>query len=175
MEKEVLITHIQQWKDIRQIASDLGTSFTNVRYWLRKYGLRTKRGPHGKLPEGESNPIVKPHSCIYCGEVDPNKFYGRKLKVCGRCHNDYCITRGHEKKIQIITHLGGGCSICGFDLFKTALDVHHIDPSKKDPNFAGWRGWSWERVEQELQDCVLLCKNCHAGVHEGKLSLQGVA
>ena len=174
MEKEVLILHLQQWKSVRQIAVDQNTSFTNVGYWLKKYGLRTKRGPHGRLSV-ESDSSTRPYSCIYCGEVDPAKFYGHKRKVCGKCHNEYCITRGGEKKTQILTHLGGACSICGFDTFKTALDVHHIDPRRKDPNFSGWRGWSWERIKEELQNCVLLCKNCHAGVHEGELTLQGIA
>lgn len=174
MEKEVLILHLQQWKSVRQIAIDLNTSFTNVRYWLNKYELHTKRGPYGKLPN-DPNPNGKPRKCIYCGEDDLTKFYGHKLKVCGRCHNNYCITKGQEKKGKVIAYLGGNCRICGFDVFKSALDMHHLDPSKKDPNFSGWRGWSWQRIEQELQNCVLLCRNCHAGVHEGKLSLQGIA
>jgi hypothetical protein len=171
MEKEVLILQLQQWKSVRQIAVDQHTSFTNVRYWLKKYGLRTKRGPHGKLSV-DFDPSLKPHSCIYCKESDPTKFYGNKRKVCGKCHNGYCITKGQEKKARVIAHLGGSCSVCRFDVFITALDIHHLDSNKKDPNFSGWRGWSWERIERELEGCVLLCRNCHAGVHGGRLIIR---
>ena len=36
-----------------------------------------------------------PHKCA-CGEIDPNKFYGRKRKVCGKCHNQYTIKVGKQ-------------------------------------------------------------------------------
>lgn len=73
-------------------------------------------------------------------------------------------------RVQVIQHLGGACLRCGFDAFASALDVHHPDPSIKDPGFQAMRYWKWERVAKEIKSCVLLCKNCHAGVHAGDLN-----
>jgi hypothetical protein len=56
-----------------------------------------------------------------------------------------------------------------------ALDIHHVDPKKKDPDFKRMRGWAWDRIKNELDKCMLLCKNCHAAHHAGLNVFQGVA
>jgi hypothetical protein len=52
------------------------------------------------------------------------------------------------------------------------LDVHHVSPEHKDPNFASSRGWSKAKLIEEMKHCVLLCKCCHAAVHHGDLVLR---
>lgn len=108
-----------------------------------------------------------------CGQTDPTKFYGRKTGYCGECHNRYTISRGMKKREFAIAHLGGKCSNleCGFFKYKSALDIHHLDPARKDPNFQNFRGWSEERIVRELTNCVLLCKICHTAYHSGELHL----
>ena len=49
-----------------------------------------------------------------------------------------------------------------------------MDSEKKDPRFSNCRYWSWDRLKEELKECVLLCSCCHNGVHSGDLDL-GVA
>lgn len=71
----------------------------------------------------------------------------------------------------MIKYLGGSCIKCGFNEFDAALDVHHVDPIEKDPSSRSMRGWSKKRIIEELSKCVLLCKNCHAGVHAEKIFL----
>jgi len=39
MDKEILIQKIDQNLSTWQIAEDLGTTQTNIRYWLKKYKL----------------------------------------------------------------------------------------------------------------------------------------
>lgn len=148
---------VSQGLSIREIASETSSSYTNVRYWLRRHKLKTK-----KLIE---------YKCA-CGEVDPKKFYGHKRHVCGKCQNAYVIRKGKETRDRIIAHLGGECKHCGYNTCSEALDVHHTNPKKKDPNFGSIRGWSWKRIEKELQDCVLLCKNHHTEHHAGILILE---
>lgn len=106
-----------------------------------------------------------------CGETDPSKFYGWKVRVCGACHNQYTLNRGRETRNRILAHLGGKCAVCGFDKYPCSLEVHHLDPAIKDKTFAGMRGWAWQRVLKELKGCILLCRNCHAAVHCGYVSL----
>jgi 5-methylcytosine-specific restriction endonuclease McrA len=77
------------------------------------------------------------------------------------------LNLGNEKRKYAIDQLGGKCSVCGYSKYIGAIDIHHIDPSKKDDKFCGLRGWSKERILKEIQNCVALCKNCHAEAHNG--------
>lgn len=112
----------------------------------------------------EAQPL---HRCAKCGETDANKFYGHKRIWCGACHNKYTTDQGRSKRERIVEYLGGYCRHCGYKTYSCSLDVHHFDPSKKDPSFASIRDWAWERIERELRHCCLPCKNCHAAVHAG--------
>ena len=115
------------------------------------------------------------HKCGHCGETDPTKFYGHKKSVCGSCHNKYTLEQGKRKREIIIEHMGGKCIACGFDKYKSALQVHHLDPTKKDKNFSSIRGWREQRILDEIKGCVLLCACCHAAVHSGELTIPNVA
>lgn len=51
------------------------------------------------------------------------------------------------------------------------MDFHHRDPSQKDFAIGETRQGkkivrSWDALIPELDKCDLLCKNCHAEVHE---------
>jgi len=153
---------------IRQIALQQGCSFTNVRYWLRKFNLRVKRGARGKLPKN----MITPRKCYICGETDTHKFYGNKRHICGKCHNEYVARKGREQAIKIRNLLGGKCIICGYSKYQTALDIHHIKPKIKDISFRSIKHWKWTHVLKELKQCVLLCKCCHTALHTNELSIE---
>lgn len=112
--------------------------------------------------------------CCLCGETDEAKFYGNKRRICGTCHNQQNLGAQRTKRQRAIDYLGGKCLICDYDRFKCALDIHHLDRSKKDPNANGLRCWSWERIKKELEFCCLLCKCCHAAVHQNEIPSEDV-
>lgn len=140
------------------------------RRWLdnRKYCfVCSPFGKHNtKKLNGDKRKDQGEHKCK-CGETDQEKFYGNKRSVCAKCHNKYVIDAGREKRKRAISLLGGSCVICGYDKYHGSLDFHHLDKDKKDDNFANLKGWSWSRIEKEIQRCVLLCRNCHGEVHAG--------
>ena len=111
------------------------------------------------------------HNCGHCGEKNPESFYGNKKTVCAKCHNSYTMKLGKEKRKYAVAKLGGKCISCGFDKWIVSLDIHHLDPSTKDPKFSQMRGWSLSRIDREIKNCVLLCRNCHAAHHGGFLEL----
>lgn len=115
---------------------------------------------------GESRKDQPPHKCS-CGETNPNKFYGNKRYLCGKCHNQYNLKKGQEKRDRAIAYKGGKCELCGYSKYSGALDFHHIDPKLKDPKFPGMRSWSWDKIKNEIDKCALLCSNCHREVHAG--------
>lgn len=59
-----------------------------------------------------------------------------------------------------------GCECCGFQATHSCqLDLDHVNPKTKTYSGAHKAydsGWSWERIEKELNLCTVLCKNCHA-------------
>jgi len=86
---------------------------------------------------------------------------------CTECTNK----RAREYRQETRNRVGGykmkiGCECCGFKATHPCqLDLDHIDPATKTYSGAHKAydaGWSWERVEQELAKCTVLCKNCHA-------------
>lgn len=158
MEKSLLEKLVKDNKSTREIAAEAGIGQTSVRYWLKKHGLITK-------PKREKK-------CAKCGETDPSKFYKKKYR-CKKCHNQEVLEAGQEKRRKIIEHLGTRCynPECSGWKYPSCFDVHHLDPSKKDPNFASIRGWSWKRILKEIAGCILLCKNCHSALHNGDITL----
>lgn len=170
MERSVLEPLVKQGLGLRPMAKLLGTSPTNVRYWVRKHGLNLKQKPFGQGYVA----LPTPYKCGRCGETDPEKFYGNKRRVCGPCHNAYNLVQGQGKRLRAIKELGGRCIVCGFDRYPCSLDFHHKNRRFKDPNYRSMRGWSWKNILIELEKCILLCKNCHAAIHAGFLEIDKV-
>lgn len=171
MNKDRLLGLIGNRLSIREIADAENTSATNVRYWLKKYGLKTINGPFGYDANGRRISTRKA-KCCGCGETDQSKFYGRKKDMCAKCHNKYNIDFGRARRLEIIRLMGGRCRCCGFDKWPSALQLHHLNPDTKSINFGSYRGWGMKRLIAESMKCILLCSNCHAGVHSGDLVLK---
>ena len=96
--------------------------------------------------------------------TDPNessRVYDRKVRI-----------KRIEFKENVIKERGGKCEICGckFDGRNISIfDFHHKDPSKKEFNLS-IRGISKKaiaRANKEIEDCLLVCSNCHRLLHNG--------
>ena len=93
---------------------------------------------------------------------------GRQSAFCSpQCKNKYYVDKRRKAlKQKAVAYKGGRCALCGYDKSLEALSFHHI--GGKDFGISS-RGHtrSWERVQQELDTCVLVCSNCHAEIHAG--------
>lgn len=58
------------------------------------------------------------------------------------------------------------CERCKED-HPNCLEFHHKDPLKKDFNLSAMAssGYSIERIQEELDKCIVLCGNCHRKEH----------
>ena len=101
MEKEKLKNLISLKLSQRQIAVQEACSQSTVKYWLKKYNLKTKYR------------FKKEYECT-CGESNPAKFYGSKNRRCGRCHNQDVLRLGKEKMLWAKKLLGGKCAHCNY-------------------------------------------------------------
>lgn len=115
---------------------------------------------------------MRQRNCKECGETDRTRFYESvKGGYCKSCFNKRIAKRSIDRKAQIVEYFGGGCVLCGYNKYQGALQLHHLDPNLKDPQYRNIRGWSWDRCARELEKCVLLCANCHAEVEAGITSV----
>ena len=120
------------------------------------------------------------HSCVAQSAEQPavakkcdwhlcqNPLTGRQNRFCSlQCKNKYYVARRRRLlKEMAIQYKGGRCYLCGYDRCKDALSFHH----RGDKEFGiGAKGYtrSWERTRLELDQCLLVCANCHAEIHAG--------
>ena len=77
-------------------------------------------------------------------------------------------------KHRIVEALGGCCSICEYDTYHGALELHHLDPNKKKFGLSSVRAnpKSWKRIVNELRKCVLVCSNCHKEIEAGLIEIE---
>ena len=57
------------------------------------------------------------------------------------------------------------CADCGETDFRV-LEFHHRDPSTKTRAITKMMGgYTWQRIQEEIAKCDVLCANCHARRH----------
>ena len=61
-----------------------------------------------------------------------------------------------------------GCVKCS-EKEPACLDFHHL--GGKDATVSSMLGMNDERVEEEINKCVVLCSNCHRKLHAGIIGL----
>lgn len=101
-----------------------------------------------------------------------NKYYKKNKKIilvkC-KLYRDKCYAKIHKERIERSQwlseyKLSKGCQTCGYNKCVNALEFHHLDPSKKD-TIASMGNYSMKRIKKEIEECILLCANCHKELH----------
>ena len=84
--------------------------------------------------------------------------------------------RRAELRRKALEFGGNKCQICGYKKELSALEFHHVDEAKKDFGLSQ-KGLtrSWERIQTELEKCILVCANCHREIHAGLVRLPGAS
>ena len=164
MNEKDLAKEVECGLSTRQLAEKFECSQTNVRYYLKKYGMKTK-----KLAQGSER------VCPMCkASKDASLFYNRRGKegsspYCKLCTNLQTVQRTRRLKSEAVQYKGGACEHCGYDRFDGALEFHHLDPNEKDFNISRRRSKGIDKIKDELDKCILLCSNCHREEH-GRIS-----
>ena len=97
-----------------------------------------------------------------------NVLTGRQQRFCSpKCKNKFYVFRRRKAlKQKAVDYKGGKCMLCGYDRCLDALSFHHAG----DKEFGiGSKGYTraWAKVQAELNECILVCSNCHAEIHAG--------
>ena len=68
------------------------------------------------------------------------------------------------------------CAICKVKYDPCVMDLHHLDPSKKDGMISHFmKSGSYQSLQEEIDKCVPLCSNCHRLLHNGLATLASMA
>lgn len=94
----------------------------------------------------------------------------RVLRARDKPHYQAEWAKQHRRKnkIKAMTLLGSSCSSCGIKYNGSngaIFDFHHVNKEEKEYQLGTIMAWSWVKIENELEKCVLLCRNCHALEH----------
>ena len=109
--------------------------------------------------------------CKVCKkEYNYNRSKGHSIYICNTCRQDY---RKKIMKHRAVLYKGGKCSICGYDKCEEALEFHHINPEEKEFTISKKYNLSWNKIQQELDKCIMLCSVCHKEIHaKNRIPLQ---
>lgn len=183
MEKQELEVLVKEGLSTYQIARRVGIGQTSVRYWLRKYKLKTK----GLYKRSGSRSVIDVNAdkiCKKCGVLKHSSDFYNVKRNNSILKYSYCISCSkveHKKndkrplyKLELLKLAGGKCCICGYDKCSSALEFHHINPQDKDFSISTFMIRSKGTLELalgEIKKCVLLCSNCHREFHAGLIKL----
>lgn len=170
MEKEILQNYLEEGYSLNQISKESGKSLTTIRYWAKKYNIKSN---FVTFKEQDKVEYGKTRFCPRCKKnVDTNQFYQRRGRensstYCKPCTSEQTLERTRNLKSQMVEYKGGCCVRCGYEKYQGALEFHHIDPNEKDFNPSRLKNYSFnERLRNELDKCILVCSNCHREIHD---------
>lgn len=105
-------------------------------------------------------------SCTICNKILSRK--SNKGKLCWTCTNR--INRQEKiQKLQNVT--GGSCWFCNYNRCWAAIEFHHVKAATKKHNLSKREmQYTWERIINEAQKCVLACACCHREIHQGLIT-----
>jgi glycerophosphoryl diester phosphodiesterase len=80
----------------------------------------------------------------------------------------YSNVKNFRKRLKekIVKLMGGKCQCCGYNKCYRSLEIHHVDPSKKEFTVSQMMVLNWKKTVDECQKCVLVCANCHREIHD---------
>ena len=80
--------------------------------------------------------------------------------------------RALERKRALVALKGGGCQQCGYDRNLAALEFHHVGPKSFPLDASHLSNSSMKRNLKEVEQCMLLCANCHREWHHPEATLE---
>ncbi len=115
---------------------------------------------------------MKTKICLKCKiEKEISEFQAKDIDKtryspwCKKCFSIYCMERWKSIKLKATGLFENKCCKCGYDKNLAAMDFHHLDPSIKEYNWNRLCKRPWVNIVAELKKCILVCKNCHAELH----------
>ena len=88
-----------------------------------------------------------------------------------KTNSENVINFTRKRRHNLITIFGNKCCICGFDKYEEAFDFHHVNPQEKEFALSMNVMKSLDKQLVEAKKCILVCANCHRGIHAGHIEI----
>lgn len=102
----------------------------------------------------------------FCKEC--RKVYDKKRYLNNKEYFNEASKKQKQRNVGWIINLKSKlkCETCG-ENFPYCLEFHHKDEKEKDGDISRMisDGYSIERIEKEIEKCIVLCANCHRKEH----------
>jgi hypothetical protein len=100
--------------------------------------------------------------CKPCRRYKGRENYKKSNGNWNKTHNK----TAEIKKQKIIEYKNNscGCIKCG-ESKHYLLDFHHINPNDKLFQISQGESKGWDKIQKEIEKCILLCSNCHREFH----------
>ncbi len=142
--QEQLVKCISKGLTLYEIAAEVGTSYTTVRYWLRKHGLKTLH------QQRKGAKYLAVHPCFQCHRTT------KKTRLCSSCNAQ--IRRAYLFRLAIQV-LGGRCTRCGWS-GEVAGYILRM-PGGDNLTSVHLTKKPWAVVKKSVAKCTLLCACCY--------------
>lgn len=86
-------------------------------------------------------------------------------------NSEYVINFTKNRKNNLIQIFGSKCCLCGFNKWQEALEFHHVNPEEKEFGLSSNVMKSIDKQISEARKCILVCSNCHKGIHANYLKV----
>lgn len=103
--------------------------------------------------------LIGVYYCNSCKLCVPLKEKARgRCKLCDKSNPNK--TRIANRKLLYQYLSNNSCTDCGEDN-PIVLEFDHKDPSVKEYNISNMMGYSWSKIQLEIDKCEVVCANCH--------------
>ena len=87
--------------------------------------------------------------------------------------SDYQYVKNSRQRLKqrLLYVMGEKCCICGYNKCASALEFHHKDPTQKDFTLGLNANIAFEKANEEIKKCILVCANCHREIHQGMIDV----
>jgi len=129
--------------------------------------------PKNKSHKCRSVDLIKNRLCLKCGKNLRYDGWERYSKICSQCGKKKFRQHERERRKELRLLFGGKCQICGYNKCADALHFHHKNSKEKYIwNVKGKGGASIREVKKYPERFLLLCANCHIGLHSKERKIE---
>ena len=117
--------------------------------------------PHSLFVKSKACKYGITHTCLACSAQRVRTVYAKRYK---EKDIERSMRRNAKGKAKVLAYLGGKyiCEDCEYTHISSApFDFHHIEPTIKDREVAAMYRYSWKKLREEVDKCILLCACCH--------------
>lgn len=184
--KEKIINLRKEGKSYNEISKELNCSKATISYHCKREMINDIGLEQSKKLNSDEIELLKEYYKTHTIEETSKKFevsistvkkYSNK-KFKDRTEDDrkkanynHVKTFRKRTKEKAVEYKGGKCKICNYDRCVSALEFHHLEPSKKDFTLSQSMNIAWNKIKEELDKCILVCANCHREIHEGIIKI----